>query len=105
MGANHESEKRFGTLAAMGAASVSQTMSNVLYRTLGKAGEKVSAIGLGGYHLGDPPDPADAIRIIRRGIDRGITFMDMDNTSISKCGWRFGICQFARALSLLDSFA
>ena len=24
--------------------------------------------------------------------------------SISKCGWRFGICQFARALSLLDSF-
>ncbi len=67
MGANHESEKRFGTLAAMGAASVSQTMSNgVLYRTLGKAGEKVSAIGLGGYHLVSCPghnvktsDPSD----------------------------------------------
>src|ERR1700681_1718024 len=49
---------------------------SMLYRTLGKTGEKVSAIGLGGYHLGHPPDPADAIRIIHRAIDRGITFMD-----------------------------
>jgi predicted aldo/keto reductase-like oxidoreductase len=66
-----------GTLAAMGAAATSQTMSNdMIYRTLGKTGEKVSAIGLGGYHLGHPPDQADAIGIIRRAIDRGITFMD-----------------------------
>jgi aryl-alcohol dehydrogenase-like predicted oxidoreductase len=48
----------------------------MLYRTLGKTGEKVSAIGLGGYHIGHPPDPADAIRIVRSAIDRGITFMD-----------------------------
>src|SRR5579864_2521048 len=48
----------------------------MLYRTLGKTGEKASAIGLGGYHLGHPPDPADAIRIIHRAIDQGITFMD-----------------------------
>ena len=66
-----------GTLAAMGAAATSQTMSNsMIYRTLGKTGEQVSAIGLGGYHLGHPPDPADAIRIIRKAIDGGITFMD-----------------------------
>ncbi len=66
-----------GTLAAMGAAATSQTMLNgMLYRTLGNTGEKVSAIGLGGYHLGHPPDPADAIRIIRRAIGHGITFMD-----------------------------
>jgi len=66
-----------GTLAAMGAAATSRTMSNnMIYRTLGKTGEKVSAIGLGGYHLGHPPDPADAIRIIHRAIDQGITFMD-----------------------------
>jgi aryl-alcohol dehydrogenase-like predicted oxidoreductase len=45
-------------------------------RILGKTNEKVSAIGLGGYHLGHPPDPADAIRIVRSAIDRGITFMD-----------------------------
>jgi aryl-alcohol dehydrogenase-like predicted oxidoreductase len=61
----------------MGAASVSQTISNgMLYRTLGKTGEKVSAIGLGGYHIGHPPDAADAIRIVRSAIDHGITFMD-----------------------------
>jgi aryl-alcohol dehydrogenase-like predicted oxidoreductase len=61
----------------MGAAATSQTMSNgMLYRTLGKTGEKVSAIGLGGYHLGHPPEPADAIQIVRSAIDRGITFMD-----------------------------
>jgi aryl-alcohol dehydrogenase-like predicted oxidoreductase len=45
-------------------------------RILGKTNEKVSAIGLGGYHLGHPPDPAVAIRIVRSAIDRGITFMD-----------------------------
>jgi aryl-alcohol dehydrogenase-like predicted oxidoreductase len=48
----------------------------MLYRTLGKTGEKVSAIGLGGYHIGHPPDPADAVQIVRSAIDRGITFMD-----------------------------
>jgi aryl-alcohol dehydrogenase-like predicted oxidoreductase len=48
----------------------------MLYRTLGTTGEKVSAIGLGGYHLGHPPDPADAVQIVHSAIDRGITFMD-----------------------------
>ncbi len=64
------------TLAVSGIAA-SQTISNGMpYRILGKTNERVSAIGLGGYHLGHPPDPADAIRIVRSAIDRGITFMD-----------------------------
>ncbi len=46
------------------------------YRELGRTGEKVSAIGLGGYHIGKQPDPAESIRLIRTAIDRGITFMD-----------------------------
>ena len=46
------------------------------YRTLGKTGERVSALGLGGAHAGRPQDPADTIRIIRTAIDHGITFMD-----------------------------
>src|SRR5215208_1036064 len=47
------------------------------YRTLGRTGERVSAIGLGGWHLGMPPvDAALAERIVRAAIDRGITFMD-----------------------------
>jgi predicted aldo/keto reductase-like oxidoreductase len=48
---------------------------DMIYRTLGKTGEKVSAIGLGGYHVGSPPE-AEGIRIIRSAIDRGVTFMD-----------------------------
>jgi aryl-alcohol dehydrogenase-like predicted oxidoreductase len=48
----------------------------MIYRTLGKTAENVSAIGLGGYHIGHPPDPADAIRIVHSAIDRGINFMD-----------------------------
>jgi diketogulonate reductase-like aldo/keto reductase len=50
--------------------------NSMLYRTLGKTKEKVSAIGLGGYHLGHPPDPALPVRIVRSAIDRGINFMD-----------------------------
>lgn len=46
------------------------------YRPLGKTGEKVSAIGLGGHHIGRPKDPAEGIRLVRSAIDRGITFMD-----------------------------
>jgi len=46
------------------------------YRTLGRSGEKVSLIGLGGYHIGIPREEQEAIRIIRAAIDNGINFMD-----------------------------
>jgi|SRR5215469_5134902 len=47
------------------------------YRRLGRTGEKVSAIGLGGFHLGKPElSESDAIRIIRTGVDAGINFLD-----------------------------
>src|ERR1700704_6811156 len=46
------------------------------YRTLGRSGEKVSLIGLGGYHLGNQSDPNESIRIIRTGIDEGVNFLD-----------------------------
>jgi len=47
------------------------------YRTLGHTGERVSAIGIGGWHLGLPHvDEQLSIRIVRRAIDEGINFMD-----------------------------
>jgi aryl-alcohol dehydrogenase-like predicted oxidoreductase len=47
------------------------------YRTLGRTGERVSAIGLGGWHIGfRKQSDALSIRIIRSAIDRGITFLD-----------------------------
>ena len=48
----------------------------MLYRTLGRTGERISAVGLGGYHAGTPREEQDSIRLIRSAIDRGITFMD-----------------------------
>ena len=49
----------------------------MLYRTLGGTGERVSAIGVGGWHLGlKYVDEQLAIRIVRSAIDRGINFMD-----------------------------
>src|SRR5438093_9564080 len=49
---------------------------DMLYRTLGSTGEQVSLIGLGGHHIGRPSDEQEGIRIVRRAIDHGITFMD-----------------------------
>jgi aryl-alcohol dehydrogenase-like predicted oxidoreductase len=46
-------------------------------RVLGHTGERVSALGLGGWHLGLPKvDEPLAIRLVRSAIDRGMTFMD-----------------------------
>lgn len=53
------------------------TNSNMPYRTLGRTGERVSAIGLGGWHLGlKHVDEQLAIRIVRSAVDRGINFLD-----------------------------
>jgi hypothetical protein len=51
------------------------TKNGLPYRTLGRTGEKISLIGLGGYHLGNQSDPNESIRIIRTGIDEGINFL------------------------------
>ncbi len=48
----------------------------MIYRELGKTGERVSAIGMGGFHIGKQPDANESIHLIRQAIDRGITFMD-----------------------------
>jgi predicted aldo/keto reductase-like oxidoreductase len=52
------------------------TKTGMQYRTLGRTGEKVSIMGLGGYHIGSQKDEQDSIRIIRTAIDNGVTFMD-----------------------------
>lgn len=66
-----------GALVGMGLAASAQTKSNgMIYRTLGKTGEKVSAIGVGGFHIGSTSDPEVGIQIVRAAVDRGINFMD-----------------------------
>src|SRR5258708_36472803 len=50
--------------------------SSVPTRTLGRTGEKVSMVGLGGYHIGMQADEQESIRIIREALDSGINFLD-----------------------------
>ncbi len=54
-----------------------ETGRGVLMRKLGRTGEKVSIIGIGGYHLGQPKVDAQlATRIIRTALDEGLNFLD-----------------------------
>jgi aryl-alcohol dehydrogenase-like predicted oxidoreductase len=50
----------------------------MIYRELGTTGERVSAIGMGGFHLAKDPSTTaqDAIRLVRSASDHGITFFD-----------------------------
>jgi predicted aldo/keto reductase-like oxidoreductase len=58
-------------------SSAGTRKGDMLYRTLGRTGEKVSALGMGGFHVGHKGlSDDDSIRLIRSAIDRGITFMD-----------------------------
>src|SRR5438876_2488121 len=51
--------------------------SGMIYRALGRTGERVSVIGLGGWHIGQASiSERESIQLIRQAIDRGITFMD-----------------------------
>jgi uncharacterized protein len=82
----HRREFMKSAAAAAGIASLASLLpaeettvdsNGMIYRKLGRTGERVSAIGLGGYHLGQPKlDEAEAIRLMHQAIDRGINFMD-----------------------------
>ena len=54
-----------------------ESKGDVPYRTLGRTGEKVSIVGIGGYHLGRPGvDPQEATQIVHKALDEGINFLD-----------------------------
>jgi predicted aldo/keto reductase-like oxidoreductase len=68
-------------------------------RPLGRTGATVSAIGMGGFHLGGIGSEREAISLVHRAIDEGIRFMDnaweyhdgVSETRLGKAlarGWR-----------------
>src|SRR5271167_1641353 len=62
---------------AFGAETGAETKNGVPYRILGRSGERVSMVGIGGYHLGKPDQTTDeSIRIVRTALDEGINFLD-----------------------------
>ncbi|MEO7272246.1 MAG: aldo/keto reductase [Vicinamibacterales bacterium] len=50
--------------------------SAIPLRPVGRHQDRVSAIGLGGYHLGTIPTLKEATAVVRTAIDAGVTFMD-----------------------------
>ena len=52
------------------------TRGAMRYRTLGRTGQEVSVIGLGGHHIGRQKEEKESIAIIRAAIDAGINFLD-----------------------------
>ena len=54
----------------------SDVRNGIPYRRLGRTGEMVSLIGVGGYHLGRQADEQETIRIVRTAVDNGVNFLD-----------------------------
>ena len=75
-----------------------QTSNGMIYRNLGTTGERVSALGLGGYHMGVPKDESESIRIVRSAIDRGITFLD------NSCDYHDGASEIRMGKELKDGY-
>ena len=73
---------------AAGAAAASQLAERVLAgtsdasptgvptRELGRTGERVSIVCLGGWHIGTLEDDSEALRLVQAAVDEGMTFMD-----------------------------
>ena len=52
------------------------THESIARRTFGRHPDRVSIVGLGGFHLGKAKTIAEAVRIVHEAIDAGINFLD-----------------------------
>jgi aryl-alcohol dehydrogenase-like predicted oxidoreductase len=48
----------------------------MIYRKFGSKDVRISAIGVGGHHLGDVPTLDEAVQLVHEAIDAGVTFFD-----------------------------
>ncbi|KFE62149.1 aldo/keto reductase [Hyalangium minutum] len=62
--------------SAFAAANPSTAAQSVPRRKLGRTGEQISCVGVGGFHIGTQKEEAESIAIIRRALDNGINFLD-----------------------------
>src|SRR5260370_36833355 len=63
-------------LGSAGLAAQGQPGAEVPKRPLGRTGLKVSALGIGGYHLGSADTEAEATQIVNEALDAGVNFFD-----------------------------
>jgi aryl-alcohol dehydrogenase-like predicted oxidoreductase len=65
-----------GTPARAAEAAPAPAPGEIPRRPFGRTGETVSAIGLGGYHVGSAGSYEKAAAIVHQAIDAGVTFLD-----------------------------
>jgi aryl-alcohol dehydrogenase-like predicted oxidoreductase len=71
-------------------------------RILGRSGLEVSAIGLGcmglNYHRGVAPDRREMITLVRKAVERGVTFFDTAEAygPFTNEGWKAQRCKNVR---------
>jgi len=75
-GVSAASEVVFAAASTAEALPSTTRKGDMLYRNLGHTGAQVSALGVGGHHLGDLPNVDDAIRLVHEAINAGVTFFD-----------------------------
>jgi len=57
-------------------AAEEKSAAGIPMRPLGRTGEKVTIIALGGWHIGSVDDDQEAIAIMQEAVDEGLTFFD-----------------------------
>jgi aryl-alcohol dehydrogenase-like predicted oxidoreductase len=66
-----------GLIATGAGFDTGEEKNGIPYRVLGHTGEKLSCIGMGGFHLGKKEvEESVAIKLMHSGIDQGINFLD-----------------------------
>src|SRR5271167_1055742 len=71
--------RTFAEAFMLGAAALDsqgQSSAEIPKRPLGRAGLQVSALGIGGYHLGSADSDAEATQIVYEALDAGVNFFD-----------------------------
>lgn len=64
-------------LALTSAPGWAERRNDMPYRTLGKTGEKVSLLCVGGYHIGvDTLSDEESVTLMRTALDEGVNFLD-----------------------------
>lgn len=70
-------ETSLATAALMGMPAWAEKREGMPYRDLGKTGEKVSLLCVGGYHIGvDTLTDDESIALMRTAVDAGVNFFD-----------------------------
>ena len=69
--------RRVGAAPSDAPGQIGPSKGAIPRRTLGKTGERVSIVGIGGHHLGRVlVEESESIRIVRTAMDNGVNFLD-----------------------------